>query len=213
MRKKLILPVLAAIFILFLTIFADFIGLRGREVTVSIVQGTPTVEIVKLLKENKVDLVYYSNNRNADADLSCCYCREETLCFVTAPNHPLTKCQPISLQQFLQQPIIVTEQTGVCYQRLSGLATERGLELQHTAEVDNTRVISELVSSGMGCAFLPRYSVQNDLRHHRLAELNVDVPPQIYYSQIVHHKDKWLAPYASMLIELIRQSRPETKER
>lgn len=54
MRKKLFLPVLAAIFILFLTIFADFIGLRGREVTVSIVQGTPTVEIVKLLKENKV---------------------------------------------------------------------------------------------------------------------------------------------------------------
>lgn len=54
MRKKLILPVLAAIVILFLTVFADFIGLRGREVTVSIVQGTPTVEIVKLLKENKV---------------------------------------------------------------------------------------------------------------------------------------------------------------
>lgn len=54
MRKKLILPFLAAIVILFLTVFADFIGLRGREVTVSIGQGTPTAEIVKLLKENKV---------------------------------------------------------------------------------------------------------------------------------------------------------------
>ena len=54
MRKKIILPLLAAIVILALSVGADFIGLRGREITVSIPKGSGATDIVRLLKENKI---------------------------------------------------------------------------------------------------------------------------------------------------------------
>lgn len=167
-------------------------------------------ELLTLLRENKVDLVYYSHNRTTDSDFTLCYCRRETLCFIAPPDHPLGKSLHVPLAAFLQNPVIVTEQSGICYQRLSTLAGKLNLELQHTVEVDNTRVIADLVSHGMGCAFLPRYSVLSDLNSGRISEVHVDLPEQVYYSQIIHHRGKWLAPYASALIDLIRQHRPES---
>lgn len=184
-------------------------------------QSFPNVEVqVKMgrasdlllwLKENKVDLVYYSHDQNRDPELCCCYSRREQLTFVAGPDHPLCREKQVSLQTLLQQPLIVTERSGICYQRLRALAAERGLTLQDTVEVDNTRAISEMVAQGMGCAFLPEYSVSRDVRHGTLRVIPVEIPPQTYYSQIVYRKDKWAAPYMQALIEKIRQARPEER--
>ncbi len=168
-------------------------------------------DLLLWLKENKVDLVYYSHDQNRDPELCCCYQRLEQLSFVAARDHPLCREKTVSLRTLLGEPMIVTERSGICYQRLRALAAEENLSLQDTVEVDNTRAISDMVARGMGCAFLPEYSVLQDIQGGKLRKLPVEIPPQTYYSQIVYRKDKWAAPYMQVLIEQIRQARPEER--
>ena len=167
-----------------------------------------TKDLMTWLRENKLDLVYYSGERNADPEMACSYCRREQMSFVAPPDSPLAG-RTVSLEEFLSQPLIVTERSGVCYRRLKALAEARGFAVHHAMELDNTKAILELVSKGTGCAFLPQYSVVRDVEKGMLTELDVDVPVQGYYSQIVSHSGKWAPPYQSGLIELIRRARPE----
>lgn len=167
-----------------------------------------TKDLMAWLRENKLDMIYYSGEKNVDPELNCSYCREERMTFVAPPDCGLDE-EKISLETFLQQPLIVTERSGVCYRRLKQLADERGLPLRHAMELDNTKAILQLVSKGVGCAFLPGYSAAQDAEQGRLVELNVDVPPQRYYTQIVSHRGKWAPPYQTGLVELIRQVRPQ----
>ena len=168
-------------------------------------------DLLRWLKENELDMVYYSHDLNRDPELVRCYCRRETLTFVAHPDHPLTGRPNVSLKALLEQPVLTTERSGLCFQRLQHLAADRGLRLQHAVEVDNTKAISDLVSSGMGCSFLPRYAILSELASGRLAEVFPDVPEQTYFSQIVCHRDKWIAPYQTALLGLIREHRPEAE--
>jgi len=170
-------------------------------------------DLLQWLKENELDMVYYSHDLNRDNDLIRCYCRKEFLSFIAPPNHPLTTKQELSLQEFLAQPILITERSGLCFHRLQTLADEHESRLQHAVEIDNTKAISSLVSNGMGCSFLPRYAISSDLKEGRVAELHPDVPKLTYFSQIVCRKDKWIPPYLTALIRLIREHRPETVDR
>ena len=165
-------------------------------------------DLMTWLRENKLDLVYYSGEKNADPELTCGYCRQERMSFVAPPGSPLAG-RTVPLEEFLEQPLIVTERSGVCYRRLKALAEQRGLTVCHAMELDNTKAILELVSRGTGCAFLPGYSIVEDRERGSLTELTVDVPEQTYDSQIVCRRGKWSPPWQTGLVDLIRQVRPE----
>ena len=167
-----------------------------------------TQDLMTWLRENKLDLVYYTGDKTTAPELTCSYCRREEIVFVAPPTSPLAG-RKISPEVFMQQPLLVTERSGICYRRLKALADTRGIVLHHAMEVDNTKVLLELVAQGTGCAFLPGYAVARDVEAGRLVQLEVDTPPEIYYSQIVSPKNKWVPPYQHGLVELIRQTRPE----
>jgi len=167
-----------------------------------------TRDLMTWLRENKLDLVYYSGDRTTAPELTCSYCRQEQIVFVAPPAHPLAG-KRIAPEDFFEQPLLVTERSGICYQRLKSLADTRGIVLHHAMEVDNTKVLLDLVAQGTGCAFLPEYAVAEDVASGRVVRLEVDTPQETYYSQIVSPKNKWVPPYQHGLVELIRQTRPE----
>lgn len=75
----------------------------------------------------------------------------------------------------------------------------------HTiVEVDNTAVVSEIVEEGLGIGFLPEYSVQKRLNNNKLVILNVDIPAQIYYRQILCHKNRWHSPFLNAFIKMLK---------
>ena len=167
-------------------------------------------DLLLWLKENQLDMVYYSHDRCNDPDLQVCYLRQEALSFVAAPVHPLFEKPQITLKEFLSQPLIMPERTGLCWSRLEHLAAEHAFPLRCSVEVTSISAIAELLMGGLGCSFLPRYSISNELEQGTLCEFKLDVPQQIYYSQIVHHRNKWIPPYQNTILKLIRAERPET---
>ncbi|MDR1509465.1 MAG: LysR family transcriptional regulator [Synergistaceae bacterium] len=171
-------------------------------------------ELMELLKQNQLDMIYISGNLIEDSRLHCCYLhccykREERIIFVTSPWHALAVKKLAPLADVLSYPLIVTERSGTCYSKLSELATAHDLELRHFLMIDNTKAIAELLRKGVGVSFLPEYSVRRHIENGELAGVDADIEPQIYHSQILYHKSKWIAPYTEGLIAIIRKMYPE----
>lgn len=168
-------------------------------------------ELLRDLKENKLDMVYLSADLNTDPDLRCCYRRREERIFIAAPTHPVAGKANVSMAELLGYDFIVTERTGICYGRLRELAAQQGALLRDTVEVDSTAVITELVAKGMGLAFLPAYSVARPIADGKVVRIDADVPPQSYYSQILCHKSRWMFPFMTGLVDAVRATRPEVE--
>lgn len=167
-------------------------------------------ELLTLLKQNQLDLAYVSTNLSDDPDLRCCYQRKENLVFLTTPEHPLAGKKKVPLDEVLAYPMIVTELSGICYSRLKKLAYAAGLMVHHSIVVDSTVFIADYLCKNGGVAFLPEYSVAKHLSQNKLVYVDADIPLQIYYSQIFCHKNKWISPFISGFIELVKDVRPET---
>lgn len=168
-----------------------------------------TSELLQQLRQNQVDMVYLSADLNIEPELCCLYRRREQLIFIGSPAHPLAKEKRVSIEKLLSHQFVVTEHSGICYGRLRELAARYGRTLHTSVEVDSTVAIADLVEQNMALAFLPEYSVQKQLEEHRLIRLDVDLEPQIYYSQILSHKNRWIAPFMKDLIEKIKENYPE----
>lgn len=181
---------------------------RFQNVNLQLKMGQ-TTQLLQQLKQNELDIVYLSSDLNVDPDLRCCYKRREELVFLASPEHPLAARKGITLEELLENCFVVTERSGVCYGRLQELAADHNGALHASVEVDSTLVIAELVKKGMGLAFLPEYSVRTQLQEGTLVRLDAALEPQMYYSQILCHKSRWLSPFMAGFIEQIRQLRPE----
>ena len=170
-----------------------------------------TKELLDQLKENRLDMVYLSAGLNTDPDLQCHYKRREQLIFVCSPNHPAAKRKNIPVSELFSYDFVVTEHSGICYGRLQKLAAQHNRCLHASIEVDSTIAIASLIQTNMALAFLPKYSVQKLLDEKCLTELDVDLEPQIYYSQILSHKQRWVSPFMETLIAQIKMICPENR--
>ena len=168
------------------------------------------VELVGQLKRNELDLLYISANLNTDPDLCCHYRRAERIVFLAGPGHPLAGRTSIPFPELMEEEFLVTEYEGVCNGRLRELAAHHGAVLRTAMEVDSAYAVTELIKRGMNSVvFLPECYVAEHLAAGQLAELDVDVEPQTYYSQIFTHRSRWVAPYMEEFIKAVKEHRPE----
>lgn len=163
-------------------------------------------ELLKMLKENELDLAYLSTDINTDSLFKCLYKREEELIFVCAPNHPIASKKKISPETLFGYDFAVTEKIGFCYNRLTRLAAEYNQSLKEIIEIDSTSVISELVAKGLGIALLPEYCVKESLEKGSLVKIDADIEEQIYYSQVLCHKNRWISPFIKAFVETLEET-------
>ena len=168
-----------------------------------------TTDLIEELKHNELDMIYISKSLNTEQELNCYYKREEKLVFICGKDTMYSQKENITLNELFKFPFIVTEKEGICYKRLSEIAARYNSSVLNSIEVDSVYVITELVKKGIGLGFLPEYSVSKHLEEGTIKKLDADIEPQIYYSQILCHKSRWVSPFMSAFIDLIKKSRPE----
>lgn len=166
-------------------------------------------ELRSLLKQNKLDLIYVSGGICSDLSLRTCYRRKEELVFAADPAHPLALRNELDIKEIFEYPFIVTEPTGYCYGRLCEIAAEQEVSLRHSVELDSVLGICPLLCDRQSVAFLPKYALTSDLSAGTLTTLDAFYPKQIYYSQLLCVKDKWISPLIDALITKIREAYPE----
>ena len=190
----------------FLNILPQFKAMY-KNVDLKIISGH-TTDLLDALKQNKLDIVYISRPKTSDENLTCHYIRKENLIFIAGKNHPLAGQKQIPLTKLFENNFVTTEHEGICYNHLTHLAAKNNLSVNDWVEVDNIFVIAQLVKKGVGLAFLPEYAVQRQIENGEVVALDINAEPQVYYSQLLCHKSRWVPPYVKGLIKMISDTRP-----
>ncbi len=165
-----------------------------------------SAELKNLLKQNKLDIIYISDDDLMDPGLSSCFKNEEELVFTAPASHPLASVKNISAKTIFGYSFIVTEPTGYCYKQLNKISAENKCFLRHSIIIDSVAAIKALLLKGDYIAFLPKYALNDALEKKELIIISSKLPKQFYYSQVLCAKNKWLSPFMEALIAEIQES-------
>ncbi len=167
------------------------------------VKTAGTDELFRLLDHNEVDLVCTLDS-HIYSQRYCIYDEERVgVHFVCSSAHPLSRCEELSLDTLLQEPMLLTEK-GMSYRRLlDEHLAERSLEAHPVLEIYHADLICRLVQKGDFISFLPDYVTEQAVREGRLVRLSVENFEVEIWKQILYRRDKWLSlPIRAMLTYL-----------
>lgn len=188
----------------FLSVIASF-KKNFPNIDVNIKIGHST-DLMELLKQNKLDIIYISTDKLVDPALNCCFKNEEELVFAASVSHPLTSGKNLSAETIFDYSFVVTEPTGYCYKQLNKISTQNKCFLKQSMVINSVAAVKEMLLKGDYIAFLPKYALMDAVENKELTILSTKFPKQTYYTQILCAKNKWLSPFIKELIDEIKKS-------
>jgi DNA-binding transcriptional LysR family regulator len=166
----------------------------------------PANELFRLLKQNELDMVYFLGKKMHSNDFVCAWSEPVRIVFVSHPDNPFANKKGVLLRELVEEPFILTENTGFYRSALEEIAMEQGISIQPLFVIDNTSAIIKLLKKGLGISFLPEYAVQESLFNNELVIIEVEDCSIQLWGQLFYHKDKWLTPQMESFIKLIENN-------
>lgn len=169
-------------------------------------QSYPNVEIIiiddqcKFLRERlssgELDMTFLLQPEFDYANLKTILLKREAMCLV-APSDFVG-------EDFLPSPsqmVLYTEKECTYRQIFSSYMQSLNFYPKNILETESVEAIKKYIMNGLGISFLPYYSVENECNEKKLRIKPYDSGIQLY-TQIAFHKNKWLNPALSALIDL-----------
>lgn len=162
-------------------------------------------QMYDMVNKNEIDMIYYLDQIVNDADWIKVIENDEPVVFVASHEHLLACNKPLSIDEVLQQPLILTEQ-GLSYRYdLEQYLATKEKKLTPILEIGNTDVIVTLLQEKHGISFLPYFVVKDLVDKGILVILDVKEVDIHIYSQLVYHKNKLVTPQMRAFIEVLKK--------
>ena len=168
-----------------------------------------TLELLKMLQENQIDLAYISSPLNDDPSLVRLYSRKENMVFVSGTKHELVGRKNVSLDEALDYPFVLTEPFGQSYQTFCNIVSKASKPFKCSIILNDIVAISKFLRDNESLSFLSYPSIMHALKSNKVAIINVDVPETSQYSQILARKNMWVSSAVNDLLSLIKEHSPE----
>jgi len=159
--------------------------------------------ILQAVRSGQLDLGIVMDLPVEEEDLQAIVVRQEPLVLVASPEHPLNGSERVGVAELDGQFLIVTEQGCTYRAALERLLGQHGVHYRILHEFGSLEAIKQCVGYGLGIALVPRIVVTRELQERKLVALPFSHSDITFYTQIVHHKKKWLSPPIRHLIELL----------
>lgn len=166
----------------------------------------PNVEIViiddqcKFLRERmnsgELDMTFLLQPEFEYANLKTILLRKEEMCLVAPPDFEGEDFLPK-----LSQMVLYTEKECTYRQIFSSYMQSLNFYPKNILETESVEAIKKYIMNGLGLSYLPFYSVEKEHNEKKLRIKNYDSGICLY-TQIAYHKNKWLSPALSALINL-----------
>jgi DNA-binding transcriptional LysR family regulator len=201
-------------------VFAAMKGLRGGRVRLAVVstakyfaprllarfaQAHPGVTVrlqaenraavVRTLTANEVDLALMGQPPD-DGELVAHTFAEHPLVVIAAPDHPLARRRNVPLEELAEQTFLVREPGSGTRAALERFFGERGLRLNVGLEMPSNETIKQAVMAGLGLAFISLHTIALELSVRALALVRAPGLPVVRHWNVVHRREKRLAPAA-----------------
>ena len=172
------------------------------QVKMIIRQGTP-LDFQRWLHDNTIDVAFSLDGIINDTDLISRILCEEPMIIVGNNEHPLVAKGFIELNDICQESFIFTERDCSYRSVIEKYFAEFKIQPISSYEFDSIEAIKQFVLSGLGIALLPNAAVEKEISAGNMVDLKLIKPKIEMYTQIAYHKNKWLSPALTSLLDLV----------
>jgi DNA-binding transcriptional LysR family regulator len=170
-------------------------------ITIALQSGNEA-SIVQAVKEGACDLGLILDRVSADQEMVCVPLRKEEFAIITRLDSPYSHLPEITVQELTHARFILTEE-GCTYRALL-LKTLRqfGITYQVACEFGSLEAIKQCVMCGLGIAFLPRVTVQEEVAQGKLQALPLSYASDLY-TQVIYLERKWQSLAFQSVLDLM----------
>ncbi|WP_458127243.1 LysR family transcriptional regulator [Paenibacillus sp. Z3-2] len=170
-----------------------------------IFRSVPNQQLKQTLFEGTADVVFMLDESIRSTGLAVEPLIEETFRFFAAPDHPLANQTVLQLEDFHGE-VFLTNEKGCTYRTMFDRSFEqKGMDTITYLEFQNAEAIKQCAIAGIGIAFLPEITAEEEVKRGDLVALPWQIPDLHVYTQMLWHKDKWLSPILLSFIEAARE--------
>lgn len=167
-------------------------------------QMVNTVDYAELLSHSDVDFAYILDIPITHPAINTLYSVPQPVgLFATphySPKHQTNLSYFTCLAELEDERFVLTSQ-DCCYRRQFAQQM-KNIPYTVALETSSLHAIKELTLSGFGICLLPVMAVQKELQNGQLIQLPVTLNITVH-SQILMHKDKWIAPQVQDFIDKV----------
>ncbi len=161
--------------------------------------------IADLLQKGELDMVYTVNPLIEDERLKILHRKREKLGFYASPDHAMAG-KTIREKDLKDMPLLLTGHNCNFRHMLLADLERNGVSPRIVLETSSKEILKQFAVNGLGVAFIPDMTAENEIRDGKLKRLNwkgMDFP---VYSQLLIHKDKHQNKAVNGLLDIIRQT-------
>ena len=161
-------------------------------------------EIRDALLDGALDLgVFYEEVGGLGANLVTHPIGTFPVVLVAAPETKARFPDFITPDRRLAVPFVINEPNCIFRQIFEQYLRGRSIFLDHTIELWSIPTIKNLVKSGLGITFLPKFTVQEELERDELVEVPTAIKVPTITAVCAHHRNRWISPMMRLFIDLL----------
>jgi len=178
---------------------------RYPRITLALHAGNEA-SIVREVKEGHCDLGLILDRLSADPELVCLPLRKEAFAIIVRPDSPYSQLSEITVQDLAHAHFILTEEG--CTYRAFLLQALRQAHIPHhiVCGFGSLEAIKQCVRCGLGVAFLPCVTVQEDVAQGKLLAIPLAHESDLY-TQVMYLQSKWQSQAFQHLLNLMGAGR------
>jgi DNA-binding transcriptional LysR family regulator len=168
-------------------------------------QSGNEASIVQAVKEGRCDLGLILDHVLVDPEVVSIPLRHEEFAIITRLDAPYSQVSQITVLELASARLILTEE-GCTYRTLLLQAFRAsGITPTIAGEFGSLEAIKQCVLCGLGIAFLPRVTVQEEVTQGKLQAIPF-TPPSKLYTQTIYLERKWRSLAFQHLLDLMKHA-------
>jgi len=175
---------------------------RYPRVKLVIRQGTPA-DFQAWLRGSRADVVFSLDQPVEEKDMVARVLCEEPMIMAGRPAPPPAWKGSMELNDIARESFIFAEQNCSYRSAIEKRLADLDIKPGSSYEFDSIEAIKQFVLSGLGIALLPRAAVEKELAAGTIADLRLTGTKIEMYTQVIHHKDKWISPALAALLDIV----------
>lgn len=163
-----------------------------------------TYRLSKWLNSNYVDFILTLDERYTNPYWQKLAEYYTPAVFFCSPSHRLASKNTVSIEELLQEEMILTRTNCNYRLKFENILKKRGLDIAPIMETDDMMTIIDFVHDGNSLSLLPMKTIKKSLDEGYLVQLNVPDMKIDMWTQIFCHKYKYLNPVTKKFIHMIQ---------